>query len=269
MVLSKSFTRRVWMVAACAIGGCVLAMTARAQTTTGGSTFGTSGLGTTGTQGTTGSRFGTTGAQGTTTGTQNTGTTSTGGLNFQQLLSQAGLGGTSTGSSGLGSSSTGSLGTTGGRTGAGTTGTSGLAGLGGLGGGTSGRSGQGRSPMTNSPYASRAAAIAARRPGLQVQQAVAVEQGNSQLITNATPIQDKSFFRLAFEQIVRTILDSINQGFSSGLGNLGTGGLGSLGGLSSLGSLFQNPSQTPNQQNQITPIQNAITSGQGTSAAVP
>lgn len=134
-------------------------------------------------------------------------------------------------------------------------------------GATTGTIGEGsRTPIVSNNFtAHRAGGIQERRPGLQIQQAIAINQGRSNPFTNTEPVGEPGFFRMAFQEIIRSILGGISDGIS-GL-NLGSS-LSSFSNLTNLsglfGNLFQNPSQTPNQQTDVTPIDNSTTTGQGT-----
>lgn len=141
-------------------------------------------------------------------------------------------------------------------------------GNGGFGGGGTGSSGQVTAPLVQNQFtAHRGSAVAARRPGLQLQQALAIHTSDTNFISNTTPIDNNTFFRNAFEQLILTIIESFTQGASS-FGTSGLGGLNSLTGLTGLSGLF-NTTATPNQQTTITPIQNATTTGQGASTTLP
>ncbi|MCK6483591.1 MAG: hypothetical protein HUU22_05680 [Phycisphaerae bacterium] len=123
-----------------------------------------------------------------------------------------------------------------------------------------------RTPIVSNNFtAHRAGGIQERRPGLQIQQAIAINQGRTNPFTNTEPVGEPGFFRVAFQEIIRSILGGISDGIS-GL-NLASS-LSSFSNLTNLtglfGNLFQNPTQTPNQQTDITPIDNSTTTGQGT-----
>jgi len=124
----------------------------------------------------------------------------------------------------------------------------------------------GRTPIISNNFtAHRGGTLAERAPGRQIQTAIAINTGAEFPFTNTEPVEDVGFFRFAFEEIIRTIINGINENITGNLlgGNL-LSGLGGLSGLGNLDSLFNDPADTPNQQTAVTPIQNGTTTGQGT-----
>ncbi|MBN2560756.1 MAG: hypothetical protein JXQ75_07495 [Phycisphaerae bacterium] len=101
--------------------------------------------------------------------------------------------------------------------------------------------------ITNQFNAATAGLIQERRPGLWVQQGIAVHQGSTTFFTGV-PDEEPNFFRDTFNQVVTDIV-SVIQGAMDGL-NLLVQNLFRSGGSSGGGVYI--------------PIQNAATTGQGT-----
>ncbi len=121
-----------------------------------------------------------------------------------------------------------------------------------------------RSPIITDPSgAHRGAAVAARRPGLQIQQAISVIRGDAEFITQTEPIGEPDFFNQALFALMQTVLDSIQQFAAFNPFGGGLGGLGGLAGLGGFGNLGFDADGTPNQQTDVTPIDNSTTTGQG------
>ncbi len=111
----------------------------------------------------------------------------------------------------------------------------------------------GRQPtVTNQFTTATGGAIQNRRPGLYVQQGIAVHEGNMGFFTGV-PDEPPNFLRDTMEQIMFEIFDVI-QGFMDGIQLF----INSLTGQSG----------TPGQA-AFVPIQNAATTGQGTTTQIP
>ncbi len=110
----------------------------------------------------------------------------------------------------------------------------------------------GRQPtVTNQFTAATGGAIQNRRPGLYVQQAIGVHGGNTSWFTGV-PDEAPNFFRDTMEQIMQEIFNVV-QGLMDGIQLF----------VSSLAGQTSTPGQAA-----FVPIQNAATTGQGTSTQI-
>ena len=120
--------------------------------------------------------------------------------------------------------------------------------------GTTPPSGTRQTTITNQFTSATSGSIQQRRPGLWIEQAIAVHGGDTSFFTGV-PEEPPNFFRDTFNQVF-TQISQVIQGLLDGLNTLITAGQGSGGG----GSGTQNPAWVP--------IPNAATSGQGQSVTI-